>query len=255
MTTYMPEKLLSNCFFEFYELIANCKKTLHSDDPQSVLPEKLRQEGDGDVDYNQLAAFLSRKIELFLANKTKEVESLCTSFEIKMFRHARYVMAALADEIFILEFEWKGSEYWPRYLLEKRLFGSDTSGTGFFVKLDSLLADRSGHVLIKDLAVVFLMSLRLGFCGRYRGTSKKKFLNEYKRKLLTFIGESVGSGERLFRKAYEFTVSELESLRLAPFHPTAKWALIALALYLGVAAYVWYGSLADLWAAMQEMDN
>src|SRR5690349_24331554 len=52
-----------------------------------------------------------------------------------LYREVQYVMAALADEIF-LQLQWPGAEFWTAHLLETQLFNSHNAGEEFFSRLD-----------------------------------------------------------------------------------------------------------------------
>ena len=82
-------------------------------------------------------------------------------------REARFVMAALADEVFVHP-RWEGTDYWLSHLLETRLFHTHSAGEVFFVKLSSLLS--RNDPADDQLAVIYLMALALGFRGKYAGT-------------------------------------------------------------------------------------
>ncbi len=243
------EKILLKTFFEFYELIAEVKRVLQSEDPQAMLPAQMRSAET--VDYATLAAFISRKLEIFLNNCSVDIAASRTDFEIRIFKQAMYVMAVLADEIFILDFSWPGSEYWPNHMLENRLFCSQSSGNIFFSNLGELLKDRSGEALIKELANLYLIALQLGFAGKYRGQSGLPYLKGYQKKLLTFVGASPKPVSLIFKKSYDYCLSEAVPARLAPFAPWIRWALFLLLLYLLLSGHIWYSSIDELWSSIQ----
>jgi type VI secretion system protein ImpK len=141
------------------------------------------------------------------------------------FREAVYIMAALADEIF-LNLDWEGRDLWQEKLLESYLFQTHVAGEQFFTKLDSLLDARDpGSV---ELAAVYLMAISLGFQGKYR-TTDLTALHAYREKLFTYIfrrdPELLNQEKVLFPNAYEHTIARGTG-KLLP-HPR-RW-LIALA--------------------------
>jgi type VI secretion system protein ImpK len=247
--------LISNTFLAFYTELARIKTVLASAHPELLLPEKLRAppgvEDEAGVDYDQFAAYLSRQLEHYLLKQRKKLEALCTAQELKAYREGEYVMTALADELFILEIKWDGAPYWHRYLLEQRLHLSDYSGQEFFTRLEVLLQDKSQDLLLKDLAAVYLLAIRMGFAGKYRGRGRYQELNKYQRALLTFIGRE-GNTLPLFKQCYGHTVNELVSARLAPVTPWKKGALLVFLVYILVSYWVWSSSVSLLVEATGE---
>lgn len=139
-------------------------------------------------------------------------------------REAQYVMAALADEVFLHALEWEGKAAWRDNLIEARLFGTYVGGERFFVKLDELLhrddpADR-------DLAAIFLMALAAGFKGKYRGNNDKGAVKACRRKLHTFLvrhdPDFAERGE-LFPEAYAQTLSGGDPTMLPDARP---WVIL-----------------------------
>jgi type VI secretion system protein ImpK len=251
--------IISNTFLAFYTELARIKTVLLSAHPQLLLPDKLRAPAAGAtdeaaVDYNQIAAYLSRQLEHYLLKQRKRIEALCTAPELEAYREGEYVMAALADELFILEIRWAGAEYWQRYLLEQRLYATDYSGQEFFTRLETLLKDKSQDLLPKDLAAVYLFAIRMGFAGKYRGSNRYQELDKYQRLLLTFIGRE-GNSLPLFKQSYGHTVNELTSSRLAPLAPWKKGAVIVFLVYILVSYWVWSSSVSALIEATGETVN
>ena len=105
-----------------------------------------------------------------------------SNFAFEIYREAQYVMAALADEIF-LHMNWDGRANWP--LLESKLFQTHIAGEVIFQRLDRLLQRRDPFYL--DLAAVYFMALSLGFQGKYRGNDPANALEQYKRQLFAMI--------------------------------------------------------------------
>jgi type VI secretion system protein ImpK len=159
------------------------------------------------------------------------------AFAYEVYREAQYVMAALADEVF-LYLEWEGKSTWP--LLESRLFQSHIAGEEIFNRLDRLLQRRDPFYL--DLAAVYFMALSLGFQGKYRGREDHDRM-EYRRQLFHMIYRRdpklfTATGP-LFPQTYQHTLDKVEIKRL-PAQWTWLWllALVPLA-WIGVAQYTW----------------
>ncbi|HET7321044.1 MAG TPA: DotU family type IV/VI secretion system protein, partial [Longimicrobiaceae bacterium] len=163
-----------------------------------------------------------------------------------MYREAQYVMAALADEIF-LHLEWEGREAWASNLLETRIFGTHLAGERIFQRIEQLLADRdAAH---REIEVVYLLALSLGFEGRYRGVGRDE-LERLRTGLYELVfprQPSLIRGERrLFPQTYMHTLDRSDPIRMPA---TARWvvALVAvITLYVAAAHGVWLHVTHDL---------
>ena len=78
----------------------------------------------------------------------------------RLYEDALFIMAAMADEVFLTT-QWAGQEAWSRFLLETKFFGSNAGGEIFFSKLDALLKNRDP--VYTELAMMYLLALSLGF--------------------------------------------------------------------------------------------
>jgi type VI secretion system protein ImpK len=160
------------------------------------------------------------------------------AFGFEVYREAQYVMAALADEVFLNE-EWPGRGAW--LLLETKLFYSCAAGEVFFKKLDVLLQQRDPVYL--DLAAVYFFALSLGFQGKYRDNDPQNRLDRYRRQLFAMIfrqnPELLQADTHLFAQTYSHTLSEGKVAKLP--HPR-NWLLLVVAvvvLWLGVSQILW----------------
>jgi type VI secretion system protein ImpK len=135
------------------------------------------------------------------------------SFGFDIYREAQYLMAALADEIF-LNTEWEGRVKWP--LLETRLFQTHYAGEVIFQKLDRILQRRDPFYL--DLATVYFLVLSLGFQGRYRGADDRSALDVYRRQLFITIHRRnprlFSATTPLFPEAYDHTLEKVAPRKL-----------------------------------------
>ncbi len=158
-----------------------------------------------------------------------------------IYSQAQYVMAALADEIF-LNLQWPGQETWRSNLLESKLFQSHSAGESFFERLDLLLKDKDPIFI--DLARIYLNALALGFQGKHRddlnGTVE---LANYRRRLLTFINQRepvlLEGKERLAPQAYTSILDQGRNQQL-PY--LKRWILV-----FGLLMLLWIGGSYPLW--------
>jgi type VI secretion system protein ImpK len=159
------------------------------------------------------------------------------AFAYEVYREAQYVMAALADEVF-LHLDWEGKSTWP--LLESRLFETHYAGEEIFFRLDRLLQRRDPFYL--DLAAVYFMALSLGFQGKYRGHDDRERL-EYRRQLFKQIyrrdPKLFGAAAPLFPQSYQNTLDKAEVTRL-PAQWTWLWLIAAvILLWIVGSQYAW----------------
>lgn len=176
-----------------------------------------------------------------LEQQALEVRRSSGDFGAELFREAQYVMAALADEIF-LNLEWAGRAGWQAQLLESKLFGSHRAGDEIFTRLDRLLQNQDPA--FRSLGEVYLSALTLGFQGRYRGRPEaEEVLGVYRQRLYRFLAERdpvVFSGrQRLAPAAYGATLNQGVRTRL-PYTRRVVWLLFAgLALWALVTWPLW----------------
>ncbi len=169
-------------------------------------------------------------------------------FGSRTYVEAQYVMAGLADEIF-LNLDWEGREAWSDNLLETQLFGTHLAGEVLFERLEKLLRERDD--LYRDLAQVYLLALSLGFSGKLRGKpDAARQLREYRSKLLAFVSRGRGSilkdDRHLFPQSYTHTLTPTEGRKLPHLNRwTALLAAVCL-MYLIIAQFVWKSATSDL---------
>lgn len=168
-------------------------------------------------------------------------------YGVQYYKEAQYVMAVLADEIF-LNLNWPGRNAWKADLLETRLFGTYNAGDQFFKRLQNLL--ETGSQVQSELAMVYLLALSLGFKGRHRGVSSTSRLDEYRRQLFHYISkrqpELMDEAMRLCPQAYDHTAREA-TIRWLP-SPTRWYGLLAASviLYILVSHFVWSSGTDEL---------
>lgn len=160
------------------------------------------------------------------------------AFAHDVYLEAQFVMASLADEIFLNE-DWQGRRSW--LLLESRLFRSHAAGEEFFDRLDRLLKKRDP--VYTDLAAVYFCALSLGFQGKYRDNDPHGALQHYKRELFALIFRQRPAlrdpGMHLFPQNYTHIVAEENVAKLPD--PRVWWLLLAavLLLWIGVSHAMW----------------
>jgi len=226
-------------FAEFYEEVARLKVAIRA----GQLPMYLAMGGIAKdavaLSAGELAALVSQRLQTRLQEHARDVALAGTQAEIDSYSIAQYAMAALADEVFIIETDWPGREAWQQYLLEQQLMGSRCAGSAFFDRLDDLLSSRAVGPLEEELAAVFLMCLRLGFQGEHRGTRGEPHLKRYNTRLIRFIGHGGPAHQASFQEAYQHRLSGASDERMAPLSRWYRFAAIGLGVYLIISTCVW----------------
>jgi type VI secretion system protein ImpK len=130
------------------------------------------------------------------------VGSGLSQHEREVFDDARYVMVAMADDVFC-RLEWEGKEGWVYRPLEAIAFNTRDSGERFFNRLDRVL--RGEESVPSQLLSVYLTALALGFQGRYAplGTGEPETYRTRLAEYLTRTDPELVQGDKLCPTAYE----------------------------------------------------
>jgi type VI secretion system protein ImpK len=227
-------------FADFYAEVARCREAIQKGSLASLFEGQMQAQPSPD----DLAILVSRRLLRHLEYQLRDVKAEGSSEEQSNYRRALYVMAALADEIFLLDLVWPGSEPWLRHLLEQSLFRSRQAGHVFFQQIEDLLRTQGGPQ--RELAAIFLLALQLGFKGENRGRGGQQALAHYRKRLIGFIGADRPEGAEWrppFAQAYGYTLFEYADQRLAPLKPWCRVAAVALAGYLLVSCALWFSFL------------
>lgn len=173
------------------------------------------------------------------------------------FHEPQYLMATLADEVF-LHLDWEGQSAWGGNLLETRFFGTHVGGDRFFTVTEELLRERDP--VRRPLGAVCLLALSLGFQGRYRGTPNgSSRLPEYRHQLFGYVyprHRSLRRGERgLTDAAYRHALTGGEPPPLPRARAWLAAAAVLALLVLGASHAVWTGRTAEVRAAVARIDS
>lgn len=176
-------------------------------------------------------------------------------YAAEVYREAQYLMAALADEVF-LHLDWRGRDDWQRNLLEQRLFGTHRAGDVVFERIERILRHRDP--LEAELAKVYLVALALGFQGRYRGSADGTArVDTYRRQLYAFITNEDPDAPRearpLFHEAYAGTLDVGAGRRVAPWSRWALGLVLLLLLWVTVSHQLWRGLITDMEPLVQRI--
>lgn len=244
------EPFLAHQFRELYSEVLHLKFQLGQGD-WLFINEKRDDGNGGEVPPNAIW----QQLLTLLERQALEAQRAGGHLAVDIYSQAQYVMAALADEIF-LNLQWPGQETWRSNLLESKLFQSHSAGETFFERLDVLLADKDPIFI--DLARIYLNALALGFQGKFRddinGTVE---LANYRRRLLRFIHQRepvlLEGKERLAPQAYTSILDQGRNQQL----PYLKRWILAFSLLLVlwvVGSYpLWHELTADMRSEIEEI--
>ena len=254
MATANPDparSFLVTRFAGFYEEVARIKVAVEKGElarllqPDSPL-EQIAPSDQAERVANRLLAILDRQ--------TRVVAAVATEAEMEAYRRTRYIMVALADEIFILNLPWDAAEYWPKYLLEYSVAHTRIAGRQFFLYVEELMGCRDRTPLDADFAAVLLLAMQLGFQGMYRGNDGRDTLSGYRSKLYPMASGLTLEDRRghMFPQAYDYTVvSDRDNTRIA-LAPWVRATVYGALGYLVLSSLIW---LALTWSLLGVIDG
>jgi type VI secretion system protein ImpK len=241
-TQILPEKSLLFTFEDFYrEVVLEKSYIEHNTWIQS-----------GETAENSTERII-RRLEVLLNNQNYST-SYCDENDMQYItlQEVRYVMAAMADEVF-LKLNWQGRQYWEKNILEERVFNSHIAGRNFFKNIDNILS-YNGQISA-DLPVIYLAALSLGFKGRYGKQSDNEELQSYKSSLFTMINHQsptiLESSYHLFPNTLMHTMEGQGNT--SPVR-RAKWNIIMSAviiIYIGASYCVWSNNTANVFEELR----
>lgn len=244
MSERRPLSLLA-CFHAYYAELAREK---HAADARNADPA---------LDAGALASGISNRLLAFLDRQQQAVRATGTTAEIGVYGPLRKVMAAVADEAFLLDVRWAGRQAWLGVLLEERMYGSRNGGSQFFELANQLLRADDRSVAARDAASVLLLALGLGFQGCYRGAEGQRILAGYRRKLYRLASDGSASvpPAPVFQQAYHHCAVLADQRPPVSLRPALR-ALVAVAgAYLLLSLLLWQSALARLLAPIPALNG
>jgi type VI secretion system protein ImpK len=204
------------------------------------------------------AAAIRQRLIAALDRQLAEALRTAGPVGVAFHQDAVYVMAGLADEIFIrLQWDEEERRYWLRNLIETHYFGSSFAGERFFQKVDRLLERNDDPAA--ETATVYLMALALGFRGKYYGPSGERNIADYSTRLFHFIAnrdpELKESTRLLFPAAYRHTLQSGAPRRFS--NPRRWWLvlLVVVAAWFVASDLLWRNMTAPLVTDLPKLEN
>ena len=200
--------------------------------------QAVRQVGDSEA--AAAAQALSNQLIQLIELQTLEARRIGGRSGADTEVHARYLKAALADEV-MLTTDWAGRTHWRHVLLEANLVHTSSAGEKVFEEIEQILAQREPAQ--RPLARLYLSVLSLGFQGRYRETPSLDKIADYRRELFQFIYQRApdlrGRDRTVSPSAYASTLSHLSARRLPRFSRRWVMSLLVVLGLLAVSEVLW----------------
>ena len=193
-----------------------------------------------DSNPEQIAQYFSKHLVGLIELQTLESKRDGNRFELESIADARYLKAALADEV-LLNVPWVGRDSWTEHLLEASLFRTSIAGERVFERIEHLLSSREPS--LRPIAGIYLSALALGFQGKYRGTKDDSKFAGLKQELFQFVfqrrADLSGRDRVLSDRAYASTLSHIEPRKMPSLSRTTVAILVAFLGLLAVSEILW----------------
>ena len=166
--------------------------------------------------------------------------------EMRMYEEAKYVMVAMADEVF-LNLAWPGRDGWMAKPLEAQVFRTHDAGERFFRKIDDILEGNASASI--ELCNVYLTALALGFRGKYRPfgpTEPEAYRRRLSRHIYRIDPESGIADKEICGDAHDFTLDKDQPTRLPGMRNGFLPLLGVFALLLVASELIWYVRTRDV---------
>ena len=183
---------------------------------------------------------LERHLEQLIELQTLESKREGNRFELESIADARYLKAALADEM-LLNSPWIGRENWTSHLLEAALFRTSIAGERIFERIEEVLSSREPSR--RDIARLYLFALALGFQGKFRGMEETARLAGLREELFQFVyqrpAELAGRDSVLSDRPYASTLSHIAPRKLPTLSRWTVGFLLSLVALLAISEMLW----------------
>jgi len=193
-----------------------------------------------ETDPDAAAQNLSRHLEQLIELQTLESRRDGNRFELESIADARYLKAALADEI-LLNTPWIGRDAWTGNLLEASLFRTSVAGEKIFERIEDVLSSREPSR--RDIAKLYLFALALGFQGKYRGAVDTARFAGYREELFQFVYQrqpELGTRDRVLSdRAYASTLSHIAPRKLPTLSRWTVAFVLSLVALLAISEILW----------------
>lgn len=192
-----------------------------------------------DEESQSRAVAIQRELREQLEEQSQDILRRGDEREQRRYRELRYIMVAFSDEIF-LSLSWEGQDYWREHLLEEQIFATHHAGTQFFENIEALLRQRDPT--FNDVAAGYLLTLSLGFRGRYQGAAGEAAVDRYRQQLFAFLfqrNSGLGEDAELYPQSYAYTLAGKPQSWLPVLRPWLVAIAVVMGLYVVVGHALW----------------
>lgn len=264
----LAHSFVTNSFKAFYQEVLVCKAIALSGMDITLLNNQNDSEALDSVDLSEnsgqeqapetptasIANVILNRLETFLKKQSNAAIRYGGDYASYYFKEALYIMVAYTDEVF-LNLDWGGRKEWEKNLLEMRMFNSHVSGKNIFSMLDKYFVERDPAT--RDLGVLYLWILGLGFKGKFRHPSDEKDLAVYRKKLYKFImaqdSDLAKEEAKLFPETYEHTLLDSKLIKLPDPHTYNIAFLSVVAIYFLLSFSIFFKETAPINTAINHI--
>ena len=227
---------------------------VNSDETQESLVDEVHQDAHL-VEEEQLCDRIQGIFKGMFERFSLITQNQAGEFAGAHFQESLYAMVALLDEVF-LAFSWEGKDRWEDNLMEKQIFHTQVAGELIFRKIESLI--QANDPVRRDIAVIYLMTIALGFKGKFRGEDDEGRLHWYRQQLYIMANYKPVSlfhpgRQHLIEECYDHIMT-LPALKILP--NVRNWIFAFFGVILGfmvVSAFLYYKSTRDLNNAIEQI--
>ena len=231
--------VLSEEFDAFYYELLRIKEIALRSNHEATSPVN-KDDGDDEktITVSGPVLALQERFTKFFEKQQERLYRIAVGPSALFIQEAQYLFVSMADEIMI-NHAWQGSDYWRQNCLEIKMFQTQIAGERIFFNIDNLL--KTNNKLQIELARIYLLSLSLGFQGKFRTHGNSQILS-YKQQLFSFIyhrSPDIGSKDFLIEEALSSVFTAAPTKGLPDLRSWSVTALVVLLIYLFVSYGIW----------------
>lgn len=236
------EKVLSAHYEDYIDQINVAELNNVATDENNIKPSGDEKEA---LSQNDLQLKFYENLKNIWSSLENFVREYLNNFEDqnhvpKKYVEIQYIMISLADEIFLKKNKII-SDFWKNNLLEYQFFGTRSSGSLIFDKIETLLVNNDKiHI---DIAYIYLTTLSLGFKGKYSTSNNDEEIKSYKKQLYNFISKIAESNIQEDKSKFSNTLSIPWKVKEIFLPNVKKWyfyIFLCFAIYIILSPVIWY---------------
>lgn len=230
------------------EVVEDQKVKKEPEEPQKESPFDGHDHDENYAEDEELCDRIQRVFRTMFERFALAAHNQSGEFAEAHFQEALYAMVSLLDEVF-LSFTWDAKDRWEDNLMEKQIFHTQIAGELLFRKVEDLI--HANDPIRRDIAIIYLMVLGLGFKGKYRGEDDEGRLQWYRKQLYILanykpVALYTPGRPHLIEESYDHIIS-LPPTKILPNVRNWILAFVAVVLvYLMVSSVLWFKLVKDM---------